>query len=193
MSGTELAQKPKSLSLQDMVSEMSRPQRLVVMMVAERVLPRPIITALAETFGDDHGITESWVYSVSSWLDRPDKYKPIIDAIRIRLGDPDVTALLDPTWRMQQRQKIIKGAIEDKQFTEARHGLSDVDRIQGVDPSPRQPSGASMNLQVNTFNSGDMNRPPANAAERAEWRLQIEHEFDLPPRLPLEQENESET
>ena len=191
MPGTDIAEKAKTPTLQEMVAGVSVPKRLVLMLVAERVMPTPIITALTEMFGPDHGIADSWVYSVSSWLDRPEKYKPIIDAIRERLGDPDVTALLDPTWRMQQREKIIKGAIADGQFTEARHGLSDVDRMQGVDPGPRQasgPTGGNVNLQVNNFASGDMNRPPANDAEYAEWHRQVEFEFGLPPRLPVDQE-----
>lgn len=192
MPGTELAKKPERRPLGEVISGLAPEQLLVMVMVAEREKPKAIIAAVTERFGAEHKAKDSWIYSVSSWLDRPEKYKPLIDDLRRQLAEVDAEPILDVAWRLKQRREMVLEARADKQFTEARHSLNDVDRMQGIDPGPKQPSGASMNLQVNTFNSGDMNRPPANAAERAEWRRQIEHEFGLPPRLPLEQENDGE-
>ena len=100
--------------------------------------------------------------------------------------------MLDPAWRIRQRRKAYEIALKAEDVPTMLSVLDGVDRMQGMDPGSRQPNGptgGNVNLQVNNFASGDMNRPPANDAEYAAWRRQVEIEFDLPPRLPVDQES----
>ena len=168
--------------LRDLIEQLQAPQRLVIMMVAEWAKPAAIMAEVAETFGEDHGITLSWVNSVSSWAERPKMYKPLIRAIRRRMAEIEGEPSLDPAWRLKHRREAIERALALDQFPEVRQGLNDLDRLLGL--LPQFSNGPAVAVQVNAGGGtpayGDMNRPCANDAERKAWQRHVAAEFGMP-------------
>ena len=118
-------------------------------MVAAYCKPAEIYLVCKELPGGEQ-ISERWVYCLHNPKERPKKWAPLIMALRAEIP------LLDPSYRMQQRQKALELAEEAKDVIKMLAVLDGVERLLGDLGQPggdRKAGAPGVAIQVNAVNN----------------------------------------